>query len=767
MAEQKDYKYYAFISYSHKDKKWANWLYRKLCSYRLPRIVKKSDKNLPNKLTPLFLDEYHLQTGKIKDNINKELDSAKNLIVICSPNITVVNPDGVNWIDYEAEYFANSGKANNIIPVMVEGDKSISFSPTLKRLDVFAQDVSKFSKDRIISNVVAGLLGLDPDVLWRDERRRLIRRRIVYSCLAVLCFVALSLAGLLCWDWNREKIVYYKDYVDKFGVPQGLYEIDKAQIKGRGQTYRMHYQGYDKLLWGRKPILRKMFCVNSFDRIIEEKKDLPLHPKTAGQIFFYDENNKLKEVHYVKPNGFETVMVSYLDEKLDYAVATHRGHDGRWGTIRSVMNVIGQHSPLEIWRYKINRNKDGYITAVIYQSNNKGGVAVDQDGVSEYKYAIDDLGRAVSQYKKYLKSIGENVTNKSVFEYSEDGNVERKFSFHEEKEILLEEYEYDGYGNLLFVRLDDANRDLKDGAWSMKRIVYDAFGEWSKIEYFKKDGELTAEGTAFICRKVSYDAGRVVMAEEKRFAANGDKMNDSEGVFKVVTKYDSNYQVLEIRRYDDVGNLLPNSIRYNYDSFLRKCEETYIDNNGDIRLSQESGYAKVVINYILMPSNYVKQTFCYFNEKGEGAIPKNKVLSPQEVLIYDEFGRVISIELFGTDGEKIIGATGFHNVKFKYNNNGFLTEISYFDRNNNPILATGFGAEKEKIAKCTMVVDVTGKVLKVSYYGINGLMNLRKGYAIIEYKYDQEGRQIECKLFDKDGNPIDPIGGMNHRSEYE
>ena len=150
MVEQKEFKYYAFISYSHKDKKWANWLYRKLCSYRLPRIVKKSDKNLPNKLTPLFLDEYHLQAGKIKDNINKELDSAKNLIVICSPNITVVNPDGVNWIDYEVEYFVNSGKENNIIPVMVDGDKSISFSPTLKRFDVLAQDVSKFSKERII-----------------------------------------------------------------------------------------------------------------------------------------------------------------------------------------------------------------------------------------------------------------------------------------------------------------------------------------------------------------------------------------------------------------------------------------------------------------------------------------------------------------------------------------------------------------------------------------------------------------------------------------
>ena len=288
MVEQKEFKYYAFISYSHKDKKWANWLYRKLCSYRLPRVVKKSDKNLPNKLTPLFLDEYHLQAGKIKDNINTELDSAKNLIVICSPNITVANPDGVNWIDYEVEYFANSGKANNIIPVMVDGDKSISFSPTLKRLDVLAQDVSKFSKDRIISNVVAGLLGLDPDVLWRDERRRLIRRRIIYSCLAVLCFVALSLAGLLCWDSTRTHVEYFAESSNMFGVDVGKRPISARELNSLPLAYRLEYKGYrwlsndlceklpSELRGSRKGIewmprnvfrrLKSVVCVDSFDR---------------------------------------------------------------------------------------------------------------------------------------------------------------------------------------------------------------------------------------------------------------------------------------------------------------------------------------------------------------------------------------------------------------------------------------------------------------------------------------------------------------------
>ena len=52
-----DFIYYAFISYSHKDEKWAKWLQRKLESYRLPTVIRKeSGKPLPKRIAPVFLD---------------------------------------------------------------------------------------------------------------------------------------------------------------------------------------------------------------------------------------------------------------------------------------------------------------------------------------------------------------------------------------------------------------------------------------------------------------------------------------------------------------------------------------------------------------------------------------------------------------------------------------------------------------------------------------------------------------------------------------
>jgi len=52
---RKDYKYKAFISYSHQDKKWGDWLHRALETYRVPKgLVGKETRYgaVPNRLFP-------------------------------------------------------------------------------------------------------------------------------------------------------------------------------------------------------------------------------------------------------------------------------------------------------------------------------------------------------------------------------------------------------------------------------------------------------------------------------------------------------------------------------------------------------------------------------------------------------------------------------------------------------------------------------------------------------------------------------------------
>lgn len=47
------YKYYAFISYSHKDRKWARWIHNAIEHYRLPSVMRKAENaNCPKKMAP-------------------------------------------------------------------------------------------------------------------------------------------------------------------------------------------------------------------------------------------------------------------------------------------------------------------------------------------------------------------------------------------------------------------------------------------------------------------------------------------------------------------------------------------------------------------------------------------------------------------------------------------------------------------------------------------------------------------------------------------
>ena len=56
-------KYWAFISYSHMDRKWGDWLHKALETYRVPRrLVGKESREgkIPDRLFPMFRDREEL-----------------------------------------------------------------------------------------------------------------------------------------------------------------------------------------------------------------------------------------------------------------------------------------------------------------------------------------------------------------------------------------------------------------------------------------------------------------------------------------------------------------------------------------------------------------------------------------------------------------------------------------------------------------------------------------------------------------------------------
>src|SRR5262249_5363291 len=87
------YKYWAFISYSHHDQSWAEWLHRVIETYRVPkRLVGRESMNgpVPKRLYPVFRDRDELPaSADLNERVTTALAQSYYLIVICSPRSAV------------------------------------------------------------------------------------------------------------------------------------------------------------------------------------------------------------------------------------------------------------------------------------------------------------------------------------------------------------------------------------------------------------------------------------------------------------------------------------------------------------------------------------------------------------------------------------------------------------------------------------------------------------------------------------------------------
>ena len=244
-AGQTDYIYYAFVSYSHKDGKWAKWIQNALERYRLPAALRReAEKPLPIRIHPVFRDSTDLGVGKLAETLRKELDQSKYLIVVCSPNSARPNEEGKHWVNEEVARFCELGHADRIIPVIVGGTKDTAYCPKLLEEDILGLDATKHPKPRILNDLVAKILGLRPDELWRREERRLRARRRwrAFGASFIAAFLALGVYAAL--DSTRTVTRAFADYVDSYGLPEGRGPLSPEQVASGHVHYRFEFQGY-------------------------------------------------------------------------------------------------------------------------------------------------------------------------------------------------------------------------------------------------------------------------------------------------------------------------------------------------------------------------------------------------------------------------------------------------------------------------------------------------------------------------------------------
>ncbi len=219
--------YQAFISYSHADTRWADWLHKSLESYRVPKHLvgqMKEGLKIPARLSPVFRDTAELPTATdLGSVIYQALSDSRCLVVICSPRSAQSR-----WVNEEILQFKRLGRAGQIFCLIVDGEPSVEagaeddcFCPALR---------SELAEDGTLSNIptepiaadmrpqgegktnakiklIAGIIGVGFDDLKQRELARQHRRMawIAAASMAGL-LVTSALAGFAFYQRNEAEV---------------------------------------------------------------------------------------------------------------------------------------------------------------------------------------------------------------------------------------------------------------------------------------------------------------------------------------------------------------------------------------------------------------------------------------------------------------------------------------------------------------------------------------------------------------------------------
>lgn len=227
------WRYKAFLSYSHRDERWAQWLHRSLEAYRPPKaLIGQSTERgiIPKRLTPVFRDREELPSAtNLGSVIAAALEQSACQIVICSPRSA-----RSRWVNEEILSFKRLGREERIFCLIVDGEPNASddpqqaenecFPPAVRyrmgaqgelsdeRTEPIAADAreGKDGKANARLKLIAGMLGVGFDSLKQREQHRRNRRLAMAATAAfsgMLLTTGLAAAALIARESaERERI---------------------------------------------------------------------------------------------------------------------------------------------------------------------------------------------------------------------------------------------------------------------------------------------------------------------------------------------------------------------------------------------------------------------------------------------------------------------------------------------------------------------------------------------------------------------------------
>ena len=477
MKDNLAYRYFAFISYSSKDKKTAEKLQKKIEGYRLPTVLRNeleatTGKKYPQRVRPLFRDMTDLSAGLLGKSILRELEDSRYLLLICSPDSAKSE-----WVNQEVENYILMGRYERIILYIIKGTPNSGdpetecFPPILQKKRVFInyshmtpeenkerqaklhdllddihdelKGISLSGEGARISRlkVIARMLEVAPDtIIQRDKQRQ--KKRIFWSSFTALFFVILfTCLGIWTWDrYYRVHVSYFADYVEYWGVPRGLFPLNPVQ--------RAHRQDHYKIYTQNQKVIR-LEHVNSAEKPIPiENPEFKDRPMIAVYPIYKD--GRLVQRDALDNNG--KIIMSYLYSGNKMQKVEFRSFSKDNTASASVMTGIASQSAShddspetnrgEIGNMRLTRDSEGRVIEERFQKGNYDVPISDEQGIAGFRYTLDEYGRIVE--KTYLDQDGaphpdKNGVVRRTYQYDKTGNLHEVKYFDQNGNQMLNE----------------------------------------------------------------------------------------------------------------------------------------------------------------------------------------------------------------------------------------------------------------------------------------------------------------------------------------
>ena len=214
-------RYSAFISYSHRDRRIADWVHRRLETYRVPPALRGrlgALGEIGTRLPPVFKDREELaSSADLAESVRAALNEASALVVICSPDAA-----RSRWVNEEIRTFRALGRGARIQSLIVGGHPYASrlpgadpeeecFPPALFEggaADPLAADARADGDGRRTATLklIAGILGVGYAELRDREAQRSHRRLLLIAAASLVGFVLMSAVALFAIGQRRQAI---------------------------------------------------------------------------------------------------------------------------------------------------------------------------------------------------------------------------------------------------------------------------------------------------------------------------------------------------------------------------------------------------------------------------------------------------------------------------------------------------------------------------------------------------------------------------------